>query len=219
MSRTPTDIIEVEFGEDVLYSPPSGSDRWSAFRRSPIMSMMSPDSAGSHENTYGGPPPTWTIIGGWDIRAGVYIPPGWKTGNLETPATGFKEASSADGFAIEWHALAESAADGLRSTLMVIAYVDGRAVHKVIYRVPPPASIDATVICAQERRLLQSLLLVRDKRAGSGGIIKHDHGNEVGSEEFESLAVLDRRIAEVRARIAWFELAAEGNDLPGSAYW
>ena len=55
-------------------------------------------------------------------------------------------------------------------------------------------------------------------RAGSGGIIKHDHG-EGGGEEFESLAVLDRRIAETRAQISWFEAAAEGNNLPRAVYW
>ena len=32
------------------------------------------------------------------------------------------------------------------------------------------------------------------------------------------MAVLDRRIAECRARIAWFEQAAQGNDLPGAAW-
>ena len=74
------------------------------------------------------------------------------------------------------------------------------------------------MIAAQERRTLQSLLLARDRRAGAGGIIKIDHG-EAGAEEYESLAVLDRRIAEVRARIAWFEDAAEGNGLPRATYW
>ena len=33
------------------------------------------------------------------------------------------------------------------------------------------------------------------------------------------IAVIDRRIIEVRARIRWFELAAEGNTMPGAVYW
>ena len=33
------------------------------------------------------------------------------------------------------------------------------------------------------------------------------------------IAVIDRRITEVRARIKWFELAAEGNALPGLSLW
>ena len=41
MSRTPTEIIEVEYGEDTRYSPPPGADRWTAFRRTDIMGAMS----------------------------------------------------------------------------------------------------------------------------------------------------------------------------------
>ena len=101
---------------------------------------------------------------------------------------------------------------------MVVAYLDGKATHKTIIRTPPVSAIDPVVIAAQERRTLQSLLLARDARAGAGGIIKIDHGEGSG-EEYESLAVLDRRIAECRARISWFEQAAEGNDLPSATYW
>ena len=43
-------------------------------------------------------------------------------------------------------------------------------------------------------------------------------GEGIG-EEFESVAVLDRRIAEVRSRIAWFEAAANGNILPRMETW
>ena len=217
MSRTPTEIVELDFGEDANYSPPPGADRWSAFRHSSIMPSMAEGGHGDGNITYGGSPPQWTLIGGWNIAADEYIPLPEFTAPLQAPATGFEHVASAAGFAASWYSLASAAADGLRSILMAIAYKDGRAFHKTIFRVPPPAAIDATVVAAQERRTLQSLLLVRDKRAGSGGIIKQDHG-EAGGEEFESLAVLDRRIAECRARIAWFEQAAEGNDLPGAAW-
>ena len=101
---------------------------------------------------------------------------------------------------------------------MVVAYADGKAIQRTIFRIPAPSAIDPGVIAEQERLLLQSLLRTRDQRAGSGGVIKLDHG-EAGAEEFESLAVLDRRIAECRARIAWFEDAAEGNNLPRAVYW
>ena len=47
---------------------------------------------------------------------------------------------------------------------------------------------------------------------------KHDEGEGVG-DEYESLAALDRRIAETRARVAWFEAAAEGNALPRAEHW
>ena len=131
--------------------------------------------------------------------------------------SGFEGAASAAGFTIEWATLAAASASGLREMLMVLAYVDGKAVSRTIFRTPASSAIDATVIAAQERLLLQSLLRTRDKRAGSGGIIKHSADAGAG-EEFESLAVLDRRIAESRARIAWFEQAAAGNDLPGAAW-
>ena len=218
MSRIPIEVIEVDFGEDFRYSPPPGADRWSAFRRSSIMAAMSPSGFANANITYGGAPPTWIIIGGWNIAADEFLPLPEFTGCLEAPATGFEHAASADGFAVEWHTLAAAAAEGLREALMVVAYLSGRAFHKTIFRVPPPAAIDATVIAAQERRLLQSLLLARDSRAGAGGIIKIEHGEGSG-EEYESLAVLDRRISECRARIAWFEQAAEGNDLPAAVYW
>ena len=218
MSRIPIEVIEVDFGEDFRYSPPPGADRWSAFRRSSIMAAMSPSGFANADITYGGAPPTWIIIGGWNIAADEFLPLPEFTGSLEAPATGFEHAASADGFAVEWHTLAAAAAEGLREALMVVAYLSGRAFHKTIYRVPAASAIDPTVIAAQERRQLMSLLQVRDRRAGAGGIIKIDHGEGSG-EEYESLAVLDRRISECRARIAWFEQAAEGNDLPAAVYW
>ena len=218
MSRTPTDIIEVEFGEDTRYSPPPGADRWTAFRRTDIMPGMGLSGDANPRITYGGEPPTWAVMGGWDIAADQYIPlPGF-TGSITAPATGFEQVASAAGFDVDWNTLASATASGLREALMVVAYENGRATHKTICRVPAASAIDPTVIAAQERRQLMSLLQVRDQRAGSGGIIKQDQG-EAGGEEFESLAVLDRRIAECRARIAWFEAAAEGNDLPRAVYW
>ena len=156
-------------------------------------------------------------MGGWNIATDQFIPLPEFTGSIAAPSTGFEHAASSAGFAVDWNTLASATASGLREALMVVAYVDGLATLKTIYRVPAASAIDPTVIAAQERRQLMSLLQARDSRAGAGGIIKQDQG-EAGGEEFESLAVLDRRIAECRARIAWFEQAAEGNDLPGAAW-
>ena len=83
---------------------------------------------------------------------------------------------------------------------------------------PAPNATDASTIAGQERRLLQTLLQARERAAGTGGVRKHDEGEGVG-DEYESLAALDRRIAETRARVAWFEQAAEGNALPRAEYW
>ena len=46
--------------------------------------------------------------------------------------------------------------------------------------------------------------------------VKTPDGTEV---ERMPLAVIDKRIAEVRARVAWFEQAAEGNVLPRMEVW
>ena len=217
MIRTPIEVVEIELGEDATYTPPDGADRWTAFRRTDIMGAMSESGFANPNITYGGEPPTWAVMGGWDIATDQYLPVPDFAGSITAPATGFENVASAAGFAVDWNTLASATASGLREALMVVAYENGRATHKTMFRVPAASAIDPTVIAAQERRLLQSLLLTRDKRAGSGGIIKQDHG-EASGEEFESLAVLDRRIAECRARIAWFEQAAEGNDLPGAAW-
>ena len=218
MNRLPLDVIEIEFGEDAGYSPPPGADRWSAFSRTDILSSLNDEARGSPLITHGGCAPQWAIIGGWDITANTFIPPPSTAGSPRANVTGFEGAASAAGFAIEWDTLAAASASGLREPLMVLAYVDGKAISRTIFRTPASSAIDPTVIAAQERMYLQSLLRIRDQRAGSGGIIKHDMGEGAG-EEFESLAVLDRRIAEARARIAWFEQAAEGDSLPRAVYW
>ena len=218
MNRLPLDVIEIEFGEDARYSPPAGAERWSAFSRTDLLSSLNDEPRGSPLITHGGHPPQWALIGGWNITADTFIPPPSTAGSPRANVTGFEDAASTAGFAIEWATLAAASASGLREPLMVLAYVDGKAVMRTIFRTPASSAIDPTVIAAQERLLLQSLLRSRDQRAGSGGIIKHDHGEGSG-EEFESLAVLDRRIAECRARIAWFEQAAQGNILPRAEYW
>ena len=53
---------------------------------------------------------------------------------------------------------------------------------------------------------------------GAGGIKRRDSGEGIG-EELESLAVLDRRIAKIRSRIAWFEAVANGSVLPQMETW
>ena len=218
MSRLPLDVIEIEFGEDARYSPPPGAERWSAFSRTDILSTLNDEPGVNPLITHGGRPPQWAIIGGWNVTADAFIPPPSTSGQPRVNVTGFEDPASAAGFAIEWGTLAAASSTGLREMLMVLAYEGGKAVKRTIFRTPASSSIDPGVIAAQERLLLQSLLRTRDQRAGSGGVIRLDHG-EAGAEEFESLAVLDRRIAETRARISWFEAAAEGNNLPRAVYW
>ena len=219
MSRIPIEVVEIEFGEDATYSPPADADRWSAFGRTDILSTLNDEPGVNPLITHGGHPPQWAIIGGWNVTADAFIPPPSTTpGQPRANAAGFEDAASAAGFAIEWDTLAAASSTGLREMLMVLAYEGGKAVKRTIFRMPASSAIDPAVIAAQERLTLQSLLRTRDQRAGSGGTIKQDHG-EAGGEEYESLAVLDRRIAECRARIAWFEDAARGDGLPRAVYW
>ncbi len=82
----------------------------------------------------------------------------------------------------------------------------------------------------RERRELESRAEIRNAlhavvidraltgAAGTSSIKRRVSGEGIG-EEFESVAVLDRRIAEVRSRIAWFEAAANGNILPPMETW
>ena len=219
MNRTPLEVVEIEFGEDATYAPPAGADRWTAFRRTDLMPAMGLGLTveANAQITHGGAPPTWAAIGGWNILTDAFLPPSEAVGVPRAPSPGFEGLASATGFTVSWDTLAAASATGLRETMMVIAYTLGKATGRTIFRVPPSSAIDPAVIAAQERVNLQSLLRTRDQRAGSGGTIKDDYG-EAGAVEFESLAVLDRRIAECRARIAWFEQAAEGNDLPGAAW-
>ena len=140
MSRTPTDIIEVEFGEDTRYTPPPGADRWTAFRRTDIMPAMSLSGLANPNITHGGEPPTWAVMGGWDIAADQYLPLPEFTGSIAAPATGFEHVASAAGFAVDWSTLASATASGLREALMVVAYQNGLATHNCQRRskISPP---------------------------------------------------------------------------------
>ena len=90
---------------------------------------------------------------------------------------------------------------------------------KICTRYRRRRSTNAASIAAEERQLLQQLLAMRTGLASmqSGHVkVKSPDGTEL---ELMPIAVIDRRIAEVRARIVWFEQAAEGNDLPRAVYW
>ena len=88
-----------------------------------------------------------------------------------------------------------------------------------VFLLPAPTSTDASTVAAQERRVLKDLLEMRLGLAGmhAGHVrVSTPDGTQV---ERMPIAVIDRRITEVRARIKWFELAAEGNTMPGLNIW
>ena len=160
-----------------------------------------------------GAPPTWKEIGGFDIAGRAVIE---ATDKL---IEGFESVATATGFTVLWTTMMDLAGGLDNEVMQLVAYdEDGRATQIDRFAVPAPNATDASTIAGQERRLLQTLLQARERAAGTGGVRKHDEGEGVG-DEYESLAALDRRIAETRARVAWLEQAAEGNALPRAEYW
>ena len=96
---------------------------------------------------------------------------------------------------------------------------DMRLISLDVFALPAPTSTDPASIAAQERRVLQDLLKMRLGLAGMvGGHVKVETPDGTSVERMP-LAVIDKRIAEVRARVAWFEQAAEGNVLPRMEVW
>ncbi|MCE2492747.1 MAG: hypothetical protein J4F40_09085 [Alphaproteobacteria bacterium] len=210
MSRAPVYRHEVEYGEAIAYSPPTGATKWLAWRKTDLQSTFGDHDAGYA--VYGGEPPTWTEIGGYDITGDEVIE------FTNTSVVGFKDIATATGAAVTWATLVGLAGGLDTDVIQFTAYdTDGRTLRIDRYAVPSPNATDAATVAAQERRLLTTLLHARERAASRGGLKRIGGGDE--GEEYESLAVLDRRIAECRARIAWFEDAAAGNPLPRVTYW
>ena len=212
----------IDYGESLDYEPPDAATSFMVWARSDIAAGNLAPGVVNELTDYGGTPPAWRQIGGYDIAGAAFVEaddgPTVKSLDTLAPVEGLDDALSADGFSVTWGTLTRIA-DGLGSEiLMVTAYDNGRLIGRTVYRIPAPSSTDAAVIAAQERQQLQSLLNARDRAAGNAGIVKRQD-SEGGAEEFESLAVLDRRIAEVRARIAWFQEAERGNPLPRLEAW
>ena len=173
-----------------------GAARWLARRKAALHDVFGDTANLASPTIYGGEAPTGIEFGGYDIAADEVIEATDKAND------GLESVATAAGATVPWITLTDLA-DGLDTEIVqFIAYDgDGRAMQIDRFAVPAPNATDASTIAAQERRLLQTLLLSRERAAGQGGVRKADHGEGIG-EEFESLAVFDRRIAETRARIA-----------------
>lgn len=205
--RVPTNVHNLHHGEAVTWAPPAGTAKFIVWTMTPIFSFQSPDEE-SLLRWYGGNAPGWQPAGGYDIAgdAALYADAG--------PA---RIDATADGVVVSWDSLSVLAAGFETETVQAISYDDaGRATRIDRYVLPRPTSIDAGTIAAQERSLLQTLLNARDRAAGSP--VSSSDGEGISSE-MVPLGVLDRRVAECRARIAWFEQAADGNILPRAEHW
>ena len=212
MTRAPVYRHEIDYGEDATWAAPAGAAKWLAWRKTALLSVMGDEPSVGYSQ-YGGDAPAWVEIGGYDIAAGEVIE------FKDFVGANFESIVTATGARVPWTELV-GLGGGLDSeAIQFTAYdADGRAMRIDRYAVPAPNSTDADTIAAQERRLLQTLLHSRERAAAQGGIRKLGAAEGSG-DEFESLQLLDARIAATRARISWFEEAARGNTLPRAEYW
>ena len=211
--RAPINRHSVDYGENINYTPPPGAASWMAWRKGAMQPALEHSvELYSELVIYGGEPPGWVEIGGYDIDGDTVIKV------TDRVAESFEDVATAAGATVLWITLV-GLSGGLDTDVIQFVSYDGngKAMQIDRYVVPAANATDASTIAAQERRLLQTLLHARERAAGTGGIRKRD--TDGSGEEYESLAVLDRRIAEVRARIVWFQQAAEGNALPRQEYW
>ena len=186
---------ELEFGEGLTWLPPALTARFYVWDKVPAFSTSAP---------------RWVQVAGYDIAADFPI----DIADQETPFS-----LSLLGVTATW-AIVSAAFDGFDPELAMITALDadGLVVSIDRYSMPNPESSAAATIAAQERAYLQALLNTRSAVADSGGFARQADPSGT-STEIMDIATLDRRVAETRARIAWFEQAAAGNAVPRGEFW
>ena len=192
MSVTPTRHF-IDYGERLVWEPPAGTAEFYVWQK----------------RTADGSAMRWRRVGGYSIANGapVFVP----EGDFPVPTPSLD---------VDWAGLLQLFDGWDNEVAQVTAHgADGRLISADTYRLPAPTSTNAAAIAAQERRVLKDLLQMRQGLATMhGGHIKvrTPDGTEV---ERMPIAVVDRRIAEIRARIAWFEAADAGDVMPGLETW
>ena len=186
---------QIDFGESLRWEPSAGTAEFYVWgKRTADNSIM-----------------RWRRVAGYSVLTGTKLTVPESSGKISIPG-GRIEMTWSDLLLVF---------DGFDPELFQITAHDEdmRVISKDLYSIPAPTSINAASIAAQERRVLQQLLAMRtavaDLRGGHVKVSTPD-GTQV---ERMPIGVLDRRISEVRARIAWFEQAAQGNTLPRAEYW
>ena len=194
-----TNRHRIDFGEGVRWTPPAGTGAFFAW------SKLGADDAAMR----------WRRLAGWDVanNRSVVIP--------DAPSGRGVQLSAAE-VSLSWTDLLVMY-DGFDNEIMQITtHADEGAMALLtrdVFLLPAPTSTNAASIAAEERRVLKKLLAMRNGLADLvGGHVKVSTPDGTQVERIP-IAVLDRRISEIRARVAWFEAAVEGNDLPGAAYW
>ena len=197
MTRATVYRHDIDFGERVHWTPPPDTAEFY------VWSKLTADNAAMR----------WRRLGGWNIANNAPV-------SLSDAPGGQGVSISNAEVALDWPDLLMMF-DGFDNEIFQITTLngEGRAVTRDVYSLPAPTSTNASTIAAQERRVLKDLLDMRLGLAGMhGGHVKVStpDGTEV---ERMPIAVIDRRITEVRARIKWYELAAEGIAMPGVNLW
>ena len=185
----------IEFGESFLWVPPPGT---AAFF---VWAKRSPDAAS----------PRWAQVAGYNVATSLADRPPRRGDNALPGARGRRR------FVVfaprQFRRLRSRGRDGDRA-----GTPPGRVISIDRYALPAPNATDAGTIAAQERRVLQTLLKQREEYAKVVGNQKVGTPDGTTVERMD-FAALDRRIAEIRARIVWFSAAAGGNALPRAEMW
>ena len=157
----------------------------------------------------------WRRLAGWDVANGRAV-------SIPDAPSGVGVQLTAPAVSLDWAGLL-ALFDGFdNEILQVTSHDDGDTTalrSRDVFLLPTPTATNAATIAGQERRVLKQLLAQRSGLAdivGGHAKVTTPDGTMV---ERIPLAVLDRRVAEVRARIAWFEAAARGNALPRAEFW
>ena len=186
---------QIDFGESLRWEPSAGTAEFYVWgKRTADNSIM-----------------RWRRVAGYSVLTGTKLTVPESSGKISIPG-GRIEMTWSDLLLVF---------DGFDPELFQITAHDEnmRVISKDLYSIPAPTSINAASIAAQERRVLQQLLAMRTGLADLvGGHVKVSTPDGTQVERMP-IAVIDRRISEVRARIAWFEQAAQGNTLPRAEYW
>ena len=184
----------ISYGEQITWCPPDGTASYRAWTREEATTTS-----------------RWVEAGGFDIERDVAIDA--PDGNLADLVLSALVAS------LPWAAVNLLAGEGVREALQIISYdTDGRAIRTDRYQVPVEMASDLDTIIAVETQYLGELLYQRQAATSTQGIrdLQLPDGRR---ETYASIEALDKRVQEVRARLAWFEAAAAGSVLPRNEYW
>ena len=199
MGRVSTTRHDIDFGEGIRWTPPAGTGAFF------VWSKVASDDAAMR----------WRRLAGWDVATASAV-------SIADVPTGVGVQLTAAEVTMDWPGLL-ALFDGYDNEILQVTSHDGGATTALrtrdVFLLPPPASTNAASIAALERRFLKQLL---EMRAGLGDLVGgHVKVRTADGTEVERIpiAVIDRRVAEVRARIAWFEAAARGNGLPRAEFW